>query len=150
MNFTEKQIAEFKESFDAFDKSGGGTITKDSLGTVMRSLGCNITQADLSEFLDDVEKSGNDHIDFNKFLVFMSAQLKKPTSDGEDEVRQALEIFDVDGSGLIPVATFRHIMMNSGERLTAEEIDQVISLTSLNPDGKINIANFTAMIVGHK
>lgn len=35
---TETQVAEYKESFVFFDKDGDGMITKDELGTVMRSI----------------------------------------------------------------------------------------------------------------
>ena len=43
---TEEQIAEFKEAFFLFDKGGDGTITTKELGTVMRSLGQNPTEAE--------------------------------------------------------------------------------------------------------
>ena len=36
---TPKQIAEFQECFQMFDKDGDGTINTKELGTVMRSLG---------------------------------------------------------------------------------------------------------------
>ena len=47
---TEEQIAEFKEAFSLFDKDGDGTITTKELGTVMRSLGQNPTEADLQGY----------------------------------------------------------------------------------------------------
>ena len=48
---TEEQIAEFKEAFSLFDKDGDGTITTKELGTVMKSLGQNPTEAELQDMI---------------------------------------------------------------------------------------------------
>lgn len=60
---TEEQIAEFKEAFSLFDKDGDGTITTKELGTVMRSLGQNPTEAELQDMINEVDADG-------KFLTF--------------------------------------------------------------------------------
>lgn len=65
---TEEQIAEFKEAFSLFDKDGDGTITTKELGTVMRSLGQNPTEAELQDMINEVDADGK----FNNiyFLIF--------------------------------------------------------------------------------
>ena len=62
---TEEQIAEFKEAFSLFDKDGDGTITTKELGTVMRSLGQNPTEAELQDMINEV-----DMLDFNRLLIY--------------------------------------------------------------------------------
>jgi calmodulin len=47
-------VAEFKEAFSLFDKDVDGTITSKELGTVMRSLGQNPTQAELEDMINEV------------------------------------------------------------------------------------------------
>ena len=51
-------FSEFKEAFLLFDKDGDGTITTKELGTVMRSLGQNPTEAELQDMINEVDADG--------------------------------------------------------------------------------------------
>lgn len=51
-------FSEFKEAFSLFDKDGDGTITTKELGTVMRSLGQNPTEAELQDMINEVDADG--------------------------------------------------------------------------------------------
>lgn len=57
-------LTEFKEAFSLFDKDGDGTITTKELGTVMRSLGQNPTEAELQDMINEVDADGE-----NTFLL---------------------------------------------------------------------------------
>ena len=46
-----EQLAEFREAFSVFDKDGDGTISEKELGTVMRALGLNPTEEELTQVL---------------------------------------------------------------------------------------------------
>ncbi len=117
---TEDQIAEFKEAFSLFDKDGDGTITTKELGTVMRSLGQNPTEAELQDMINEVDADGNGTIDFPEFLSLMARKMKE--TDTEEELMEAFKVFDRDGNGLISAAELRHVMTNLGEKLTDEDI----------------------------
>uniref|UniRef100_A0A3Q3K9W2 EF-hand domain-containing protein n=1 Tax=Monopterus albus TaxID=43700 RepID=A0A3Q3K9W2_MONAL len=103
---TEEQIAEFKEAFSLFDKDGDGTITTKELGTVMRSLGQNPTEAELQDMINEVDADGNGTIDFPEFLTMMARKMKD--TDSEEEIREAFRVFDKDGNGYISAAELRH------------------------------------------
>lgn len=51
-------FSEFKEAFSLFDKDGDGTICSKELGTVMRSLGQNPTEAELQDMINEVDADG--------------------------------------------------------------------------------------------
>eukprot|EP00828_Plagiopyla_frontata_P003878 TRINITY_DN112_c0_g1_i1.p1 TRINITY_DN112_c0_g1~~TRINITY_DN112_c0_g1_i1.p1 ORF type:complete len:225 (-),score=52.66 TRINITY_DN112_c0_g1_i1:190-864(-) len=142
---TEEQIAEFKEAFSLFDKDGDGTITTKELGTVMRSLGQNPTEAELQDMINEVDADGNGTIDFPEFLSLMARKMKD--TDTEEELIEAFKVFDRDGNGLISAAELRHVMTNLGEKLTDEEVDEMIREADIDGDGQINYEEFVRMMM---
>jgi calmodulin len=99
---------------------GDGTITTKELGTVMRSLGQNPTEAELSDMVNEVSLSltvihvsiicqvdadGNGKIDFAEFLTMMSRKMRDV--DSEEEIKEAFKVFDKDGNGFISAAELR-------------------------------------------
>merc|ERR1711924_505913 len=86
-------------SFSLFDKDGDGTITTKELGTVMRSLGQNPTEAELQDMINEVDVDGSGPIDFPEFLNLMARKMKD--TDSEEEIKEAFKVFDKDGNGFI-------------------------------------------------
>uniref|UniRef100_A0A8C0Q5I9 EF-hand calcium-binding domain-containing protein 11 n=1 Tax=Canis lupus familiaris TaxID=9615 RepID=A0A8C0Q5I9_CANLF len=70
---SEEQVAEFKEAFCLFDKDGDGAITTQELGTVMRSLGQNPTEAELrdmevDEMIRAADVDGDGQVNYEEFV----------------------------------------------------------------------------------
>jgi calmodulin len=166
--------SEFKEAFSLFDKGesvqiisrgigvqflqdGDGTITTVELGTVMRSLGQNPTEAELQDMINEVDADGNGTIDFPEFLTMMARKMRD--TDSEEEIKEAFKVFDKDGNGFISAAELRHVMTNlgasfctcslipwidfriflyAGEKLTDNEVDEMIREADIDGDGQIN------------
>jgi Ca2+-binding EF-hand superfamily protein len=55
---TDQQAADAKEAFTLFDKDNDGCITTAELGTVMRALGKNPTEAEIRSIQKEVDPDG--------------------------------------------------------------------------------------------
>lgn len=141
---SEDQVAEFKEAFMLFDKDEDGTITISELGVVMRSLGQRPTETELRDMVNEVDQDGNGTIEFNEFLQMMSKKLKE--ADCEEELREAFRVFDKNNDGLISSNELRHVMTSLGERLSEEEVDDMIKEADLDGDGQVNYEEFVTIL----
>lgn len=54
---------ELINAFRVFDKDNSGTISTEELRNVLRSLGENLTDAELDEMIKLADKNGDGHID---------------------------------------------------------------------------------------
>ena len=53
-------------------------------------------------------------------------------------MRSVFRVFDKDGNGYISAAELRHVMTNLGEKLTDDEVDDMIREADLDGDGMVN------------
>ncbi|KAF9028903.1 EF-hand [Hymenopellis radicata] len=143
---TTEQVSEFKEAFSLFDKDNDGTITTAELGTVMRSLGQNPTEAELQDMINEVDADGDGTIDFPEFLSMMSKRV--PDLDSEEEIRQAFMVFDKDKNGTISASELKQVMAGLGEHLTDAELDAMIKEADADNNGVIDYAEFLKMMRG--
>ena len=75
-------------------------------------------------------------MDFQEFLTMMAKMLKQ--GDSEEELLEAFKVFDKDGNGQISAAELRHVMTNLGEKLTDEQVDEMIKEADIDGDGHVN------------
>lgn len=140
---TEQQSASIKEAFSLFDKDNDGYITSKELGTVMRSLGQNPSQSELQDMISETNSNGL--IDFPEFLTLMARKMKD--SDSEEEIREAFRVFDRDGNGFISTAELRHVMTSIGEKLSEDEVNEMIKEADVDGTGQIDYNDFVSTIL---
>ncbi|XP_068212621.1 uncharacterized protein [Palaemon carinicauda] len=141
---TDDLVAEFKEAFMLFDKDEDGMITTAELGVVMRSLGQRPSETELRKLVGGVETCADGTIEFNEFLQMMSKKLKD--IGNEDELKEAFKVFDKKNSGYLSSTELRHVMTSMGEKLSEQEVEDMIKEATPNGDGRVNYEEFVNII----
>ncbi|CAF3861864.1 unnamed protein product [Rotaria sordida] len=108
---------------------------------VLEDLGYNVPESELSTFINqlDIDKSGT--IEFEEYLSFMLTFIKKNVTT-EDNLKDAFNLFDQNDDGFIEAKDLREIMTNLGEKITDEDIDEMIREADIDKDFKVNFYEF--------
>ncbi|AES82664.1 putative EF-hand domain pair protein [Medicago truncatula] len=141
----EEQIGEFLEAFSLLDKDRDGCITIEELGTAIRSLDENPTLEVLQIMMNEVDTDRNGTIEFREFLNLMARKLKE--SEAEEEFKEAFRVFDKDKDGYISPSELRSVLSTIGEKVTDEELEQMIKTADLDGDGLVDYQEFVRMML---
>jgi myosin light chain 6 len=141
--FTEEQLSDFRDAFTLFDDRGDDKIHKSNLGEVGRALGLNPTEADINKCLVDLN---TDRISFEQFLPIYEDLSKLKDQSTEADFIEGLRVFDSDGGGLINTAELRHLLTTLGERLTDDEVEQLLNGLE-DQHGNVNYEELVRMLL---
>ena len=75
-------------------------------------------------------------MDFAEFLNMMAKKMEN--TDSEEEIREAFRVFDKDNNGYITTDEMRFVMGHIGEKLTEDEIEEMIKEADQDEDGRIS------------
>eukprot|EP00794_Sanderia_malayensis_P015076 gene15076-16632_t len=135
------QLEEFRENFEMFDEDGDGTITTKELGTVMRNLGQNPTEAELKGMISEVDEDGTGDIDFDEFCTLMARQMGlEDEEESPIDHKEAFKLFA--NNGAISASDFQNVLKDLSENLSHSEINQILEEIDPDHDGKINFSDF--------
>jgi calmodulin len=122
---TEEQVAEYKEGFRLFTQGDTGKVQARQVGLVLRSLGLNPSNADVTETVGE-NPPEDKLLDFTEFLS-IAAQQKSREKTIEEDLKQAFKIFDRTGSGEIALSELKAILTSIGEAVSADDFDRLLS-----------------------
>ena len=139
--FDQNQIQEFKEAFNMIDQNHDGFIDKDDLHDMLASLGKDPTD----EYLESMIKLSPGPINFTMLLTMFGEQMNG--TDPEEVIKNAFAAFDEDGDGKIPVERFREAMMTMGDRVSEEDVDDILRGAPVDPKtGMLDYIMFTQIL----
>jgi serine/threonine-protein phosphatase 2B regulatory subunit len=68
----------------------------------------------------------------------------------DDEIKEAFIQFDLDKNGFVGAAEIRHILVNIGESVTDDEVDEMVHMIDRDGDGMISFPEFYKLVSGGK
>jgi len=136
-----------KETFNLFDDVGDGKIDGCQIGTVARALGLKPTQAQVWKAAGaEYKRAGEKRLSLEEFLpIYEQLQKEKEVGTFADFM-EGLRVFDKDESGKILVPELRHALLALGERLTADEADEIVAGVD-DSEGMVNYESFIKKVM---
>ncbi|KAK7062568.1 myosin II light chain [Paramarasmius palmivorus] len=141
--------AEYKEAFALFDKKGTGAVPRETLGDLLRALGQNPTQAEVA----DIVAAAPRDVDYKTFLNILNRPdgFKPAGTPGEmyqtEEFIRGFQVFDKEGNGFIGAGELRYVLTQLGEKMTDEEVDELLKGVQIGADGNVNYESFVRTIL---
>ncbi|NXQ85164.1 CALL4 protein, partial [Nyctibius grandis] len=86
----------------------------------------------------------NAELDFSTFLNIMYRQMKQ--EEPEREILTALSMIDREKRGIITVSELRAKLTRLGEKLSEEEVDDLLKEAKVGPNGTIKYEEFIRTI----
>lgn len=139
VEISDEQRNEYKEAFRLFDKSGTDVISTQDFRNLMNALGQDLTEAEIKDLVNS-----DGQIDFGEFVALMARQVFE--KDTEEVLHVAFKIIDSNDDGVISKSELKTIMTNLGEKLTDEEINDMILEADFDKDGVVSYDEFLYMI----
>jgi len=132
------EIEQIKQAFEKADKGGGGKITRDALGKIMRQLDTDPwSEKDLNDLFNLVSSDGQDTIGYDKFVnyVMCDDDTDEPDNDADEggqadamENEAHMELAHVDLKQRVKRNVFVMLATRMGEdeEDAANEYDEIL------------------------
>jgi len=146
MPIKEHQLEEFREIFNLYDEEGDGLIDGSQMGMVIRALGLGPTNEAIDKAAGKSYKKGEKRIPFEEVVPVYEALQKEKAVGTQADFVEALRVFDKDECGKCLGAELRHALMSLGERLTKDEVDDIMDGQE-DPEGNINYESFIKKVM---
>lgn len=143
--FLEEKSREIKEAFDMFDRDKDGKINNNELNNVMKALGYNLTEKEISEIMGENDNDNDGKLKFEEVLNMLNNRSKE--IDTEDELIEAFRLFDKEGKGYIATEDIKHLLLMIGESMSNEEIEEIVTQADMDSDGKVSYQDFAKLML---
>jgi centrin-1 len=139
-DITDEQRQEIKEAFDLFDTDQSGFIDGKELKVAMRALGFEPRKEEVQKMIAEVDIDGSGQIHYDDFVKLMTVKIMN--RDPQEEILKAFRLFASDNPNGITFKDLKRVSRELGEKMSDEELQEMIDEADRNGDGVVDEAEF--------
>ncbi|CAA0833257.1 Calmodulin-like protein 5 [Striga hermonthica] len=142
---------ELKRVFQMFDRNGDGWITRDELSGSLENMGIFIPDDELALMIGKIDANGDGCVDMDEFeALYRNIITGERDTDGEEDMREAFNVFDLNGDGFITADELRSVLAGLGleQGRAAEDCRKMIMKVDADGDGMVDFSEFKRMMRG--
>ncbi|RWR78329.1 putative calcium-binding protein CML19 [Cinnamomum micranthum f. kanehirae] len=134
---------DLKRVFHYFDVDGDGKISPAELQSCMRTLGEELSAADVEAVVQSTDTDGDGLLGIEDFVRLMEVEEEERKRD----LREAFGMYAMEGSGCITPKSLKRMLSRLGEKKTTEECKFMITQFDLDGDGVLSFEEFKVMML---
>nr|QGQ62245.1 Troponin C [Demodex brevis] len=148
-DLTKEQVQMLRKAFDMFDREKKGYIACNMVSTILRTLGQTFEESDLQQLIVEIDADGSGQLEFDEFLTLTARFLVEEDAEAmQEELREAFRLYDKEGNGYIKTSDLREILRALDDKLTADELDEMIAEIDTDGSGTVDFDEFMEMMTG--
>ena len=138
---TTTEVYEIKEAFKLFDTDGSGTIDVNEFKDALNNLGLDDSNGAFVQLLDNIDANKSGKVDFDEFVNLLTVHGSDLTTK-EDLERVYTYFLGDDKGDKIDINHLRDVCELLGEKLSDEELEEMIFRADVDKDGKVSFDEY--------
>ncbi|KAK8958873.1 putative calcium-binding protein CML18 [Platanthera guangdongensis] len=131
-----QKMEEVKKVFNRYDANGDGKISASELGKVVRALSADVSDEGLRSMIQEMDADHDGVVDLEEFASFIRAG--DVPGRGDADLKDAFDMYDVDGNGLISKSELHLVLKKLGEGCSVADCSRMIEVVDADGDGNVN------------
>ncbi|CAJ1374645.1 unnamed protein product, partial [Effrenium voratum] len=142
-----------RQVFERFDKDGGGSLDRQEMQSVFRTLCPSFSSKEINQFVHELDKGGDGSVSRAEFMAWIRESspaaeqvykvILKETGDAMSaRVREVFQRFDSDGGGYLDKDELSRVFRALDPDFTLKDIDCLCKDLDKGGDGKVSHKEF--------
>lgn len=110
------------------------------IGSILEALGHTLDDKALKALVHEVDQEDTGELDFEEFALLASrfVEVEEDVEAVTAELREAFRLYDKEGKGYLTVAVFREILRELDDKLSKDDLDQMIEEIDADGSGTVD------------